>query len=311
MNVSMDEKLLIGLFLCSNETDPVLQNLKPEWDKKINLPIDEKLKIIDSSFEIENVFPWKEELSEGIDHTKYCRSFFIQPDLFLRLRPGKEEKVKQQLQQSGIEFKSVSATCLALPNNSKLDTIIELDKEAIVQDYNSQRSREFLQMAVDSGPLSLWDCCAGSGGKSIMAFDLNPKINLTVSDIRESMMANLKKRFQNAGIKNYSSFVADLTLGSRPAYRTGRLGTYDFDFIIADVPCTGSGTWSRTPEQLYYFEKEKIDFYASLQKKIIANVVPHVRPGGYFLYITCSVFRKENEEVVEFINTQSHFELQA
>ena len=300
MNVPIDEKLLTGMFLCSTESELILQNLNPDWNEKVNLTFDEKLNIIDKTFEIENVFPWKEELSESIDHAKYCKSFLIQPDLFLRLRPGKEEKVKKQLQESGIEFNSLSKSCLSLPNSSKIDTIIELDKDATVQDYNSQRTGEFLQLTVDRGPLTLWDCCAGSGGKSIMAYDINPNIELTVSDNRESILVNLKKRFQRAGIKSYSSFVSDLTHDSRPAYRTGRHRTHDFDFIIADVPCTGSGTWNRTPEQLYFFEKEKIDRYASIQKKIIANVIPQLKPGGYLLYITCSVFKKENEEVIDY-----------
>ncbi len=71
--------------------------------------------------------------------------------------------------------------------------------------------------------------------------------------------------------------------------------------IICDAPCTGSGTWGRTPEQLYFFAKGKIDQYSLLQKKIATNVVPYLKKGGYFLYITCSGFRKENEEIVEYI----------
>jgi len=74
-----------------------------------------------------------------------------------------------------------------------------------------------------------------------------------------------------------------------------------YDVILCDAPCTGSGTWSRTPEQLHFFDERKIESYAALQKKITSSVVPQLRPGGFFLYITCSVFRKENEEVAEFI----------
>ena len=289
-----------SFFLCSTEPNEILASVKPEWNDKVRLSINEKLSFL--NYQLSSVFPWKEELSDGIEYEKFCASFFIQPDLFIRLRPGKEDKVKLKLKQAGIDFETISPTCLALPNASGIDKILKLDKEAIIQDYNSQRTGEYLPLIVDHVSLTVWDCCAGSGGKSIMAYDINPNIKLTVSDVRKSILANLKKRFEKAGIKKYKSFVIDLTSNPQPATR-------NFDLIIADVPCTGSGTWSRTPEQLYFFEKEKIDFYASLQKKIIVNVVPHVKPGGYLLYITCSVFRKENEEVVEFINTQSHLEL--
>ena len=80
-----------------------------------------------------------------------------------------------------------------------------------------------------------------------------------------------------------------------------------FDFIICDAPCTGSGTWSRTPEQLYFFHSEKIKEYQTLQKKIITNAITYLKQESYFLYITCSVFKAENEEVVEFI--QNTFQL--
>ena len=80
-----------------------------------------------------------------------------------------------------------------------------------------------------------------------------------------------------------------------------------FDLIIADVPCTGSGTWPRTPEQLTFFHKKEIGSYAVLQRKIVENAVPHLAANGYFLYVTCSVFKKENEENVAFI--QQKFQL--
>lgn len=135
-----------------------------------------------------------------------------------------------------------------------------------------------------------------------MLYDINNRIDLTVSDIRESILANLRKRFSEAGIKNYKSFVADL---SRPI---PAIPNSPFDLIVADVPCSGSGTWGRTPEQLFYFNEVKINDYAALQQRIVANVLPHLKRGGYFLYITCSVFKKENEEMVSSL--QENFQLE-
>jgi 16S rRNA (cytosine967-C5)-methyltransferase len=71
-----------------------------------------------------------------------------------------------------------------------------------------------------------------------------------------------------------------------------------YDLIIADVPCSGSGTWARTPEQLYFFKKERIKYYSDLQKAITGAVASSIRSGGHLLYITCSVFAEENEKVV-------------
>jgi len=304
MNTSIEEKILAGLFICSNEPNEILAALKPEWNEKIELPISEKLLIINYSLLIQHVFPWKDELSEKTDHEKFSESFFIQPNLFLRLRPGKEKIIIQKLQDAGIDFKKISETCLALPNASKIDEVIELDKDAVVQDLNSQRAGEFIKSEiVDLKPeISLWDCCAASGGKSIMAYDIDPGVQLTVSDVRESILANLKKRFEKAGIKKYKSFVADIS------DKNFKPQTTNFKLIIADVPCSGSGTWSRTPEQLYFFNENEIEKYSSLQKKIVSNVIPQLQNGGSFIYITCSVFKRENEEVVEFI--EQNFRLQ-
>lgn len=306
MNVSFEEKLLTALFFCSTESNEILAALKPEWNSQVEQPLAEKLLIINYSLLIGNVFPWKEELSEGIDHEKFCGSFFLQPDLFLRLRPGKEKIVVQKLQDAGIDHKMIADYCLALPNSSKIDEIIELDNEAVIQDYNSQMTGRFLGSALATprnDKPSVWDCCAASGGKSIMAFDIDPNIELTVSDVRESILSNLKKRFEKAGIKNYKSFVADIS------DKNFKPQTTNFKLIIADVPCSGSGTWSRTPEQLYFFDENEIERYAALQKKIVANAIPHLKQSGSFVYITCSVFKKENEEIVTFIKDNFHLKL--
>ncbi len=305
-SLKIEEKILAGLFLCSDKSNEILEALKPEWNSKTGLSINEKLSSL--NYQLSSVFPWKEELSDGIEYEKFCASFFVQPDLFLRIRPRHAEKVLLKLNEAEIKYEFISPFTIRLPNNFKADEYFEMENEVVVQDYNSQRVGEFV-FAGQTGTVRpgesyrVWDCCAGSGGKSIMAYDLNPEIKLVVSDLRESILINLRKRFANAGIKNYTSFTIDL---SNSAFS---IDYSPFDLIIADVPCSGSGTWSRTPEQLYYFDARKIDEYAALQKRIVSNVIPHLRPGGYLLYITCSVFKKENEEMVAGLKEKFHLQL--
>lgn len=300
-----EERILTGLFLCSHEPNELLQNLKPEWNNNTPLAFNEKLQLLGighSPLTIHDVFPWKEELSSEIDYTSFCSSFLTQPDLFLRIRPGKASTVKGKLQQAGIIFQELGNSCLALPNASKIDTVIEIDKEAVIQDHSSQRIGELIEGINVRSP-KIWDACAASGGKSILAFDTFKHPDLTVSDIRQSILINLEKRFATAGIKNYHSFVGDLSSANF------NLRNALFDIIITDVPCSGSGTWSRTPEQLYYFEPQQIDKYSALQKNIVSNAIPYLKPGGFLLYCTCSVFKKENEEVVDFIQQQHSLQL--
>ena len=317
-DLPIEERIILATVLCENRPSEFLQTVKPEWNELATKSIQQKLSLLSSQVSVQNIFPYKEELSEGIDAEKFSASFLIQPDLFIRVRPGNTKRVTGKLSGAGLPYKLISEDCIALPNASKVDTVIELDKEAVVQDHNSQRVGEFLKLQTTNYKLQtkVWDCCAASGGKSIMAYDINPNIELTVSDKRESILENLKKRFAKAGIKKYNSFVADLSNGqvamSAPTGRNASSGLNDsgYDLIICDAPCTGSGTWSRTPEQLFYFKKETIGKYAALQKKIIENVVPHIKPGGQLLYITCSVFKKENEDVVKYAEENFKLKLQ-
>jgi 16S rRNA (cytosine967-C5)-methyltransferase len=312
----VQQAIAVGIFLCSHEPDELLQALKPAWNERITTTVPDKIRMIKedqetgSLFELEELFPWRDELSEGIDKISFALSHLQQPDLFIRIRPGFQEKVIHKLQEHEIAYSFISPATVRLPNGFKLDDFFELDKEVVIQDMNSQRIAEFLQ-SVGTGVLNLsvWDCCAASGGKSIMAKDVLGQIDLTVSDLRESIIANLKKRFTAAGIEKYNSFIADL--GSTSLTTSHPSLTIDhspftihhspFDLIIADVPCTGSGTWSRTPEQLHYFEASRIKKYSELQKKILVNTIPHLKETGKLLYVTCSVFQKENEEIIRYI----------
>lgn len=301
---SLYERMLTSLFLSTDIPNDLLQNAKAGWNEKIGFSLVDKINI--AAIVVENIFPFNNELSEDIYLKDFNTSFLIQPDVFVRVRPGKMMAVKNKLNDAQITFKEIKANCLALANATRLDDILEINKDVVIQDLNSQRIGEFVPVEALPKSPSVWDCCAASGGKSIMACDLLPHIQLTVSDVRESIIHNLIKRFKESGIKAYRSFVADLT---NPKILEYTLKTSSFDLIICDAPCSGSGTWSRTPEQLLFFKQEEITHYSKLQKSIAESSIRHLKKGGYFLYITCSVFKKENEEVVEFIQKQTSLEL--
>lgn len=301
-----EDKLLCGLIICNNSPNELLANLKPEWNDTIHLSLKEKESFLLAEgfyWQPNTIFPWQDELSDGIDKNAFNVSHLQQPDLFLRIRPQQENSVSNKLNEAGILFMRLTGNCIMLPNATKIDHVLCIDKEVVIQDYNSQRAGDFFNFS-SSTPISVWDCCAGSGGKSIMAYDLNPDINLTVSDSRASIIQNLRQRFQKAGINKYQSFVSDLTV-SQSSLQPG-----SFDYIIADVPCSGSGTWSRTPEQMYFFDHKKIKYYSDLQRSIVSCVIPKLKDNGRLIYITCSVFVQENEGIVEFVKTNFGLQLE-
>jgi len=248
------------------------------------------------------VFPWQNLLSKEIDAKAFTASFLVQPDVFLRIRPGKRDVVLGKLKNAGVAYEETGSDCIAVVARTRVDELLELDREVIVQDRSSQETGKYL---LKIAPGAIWDCCAGSGGKSIMAYDLLDHPMLLVSDLRPSILINLKKRFSAAGISDYRSFVTDLTKDN------DNLPDRQLSLIIADLPCTGSGTWSRTPEQLFYFDPVRLQHYVGLQRKIISRLLSFSGSRTPILYITCSVFAAENEEMAEFIKVNSKLKLQA
>ena len=124
-----------------------------------------------------------------------------------------------------------------------------------------------------------------------------------MSDIRGNIILLLHRRFKKAGIKEYNYFIADITSEEFTP------GEPSFDVIICDAPCSGSGTWSRTPEQLCFFKQASIKEYSNLQRKIVTSAMPRLRKGGLFIYITCSVFKLENEAIASFVAEKFNCEL--
>ena len=301
-DIPKEEKILGASFLCETNESLLMENLRPEWNEKIALSVHEKILFLGQENLLQEIFPFQDCLSAGVDREAYCLSLLVQPDLFIRIRPQAKKEVVVKLEQSGLQWQLMNDHCVRLRNSDKVADFFELDKEVVIQDANSQQVLDYLQQpgvlesAVGNEQLAVWDCCAASGGKSILLMDLlDRKIDLTVSDIRASILANLHQRFTSAGISSYGSFVADMNSDATKPPRS------DFDLIICDAPCSGSGTWSRTPEQLSFFKKTTIQTYANLQQKIVANSLPHLKTGGLFVYITCSVFKAENELNANYI----------
>ncbi len=323
--VPVAEIIRIGLFICNENIEDITILFDQNWIGNWKEPIDKRIafiKSIHSNFNVYAIFPLVNELSNNIDVNAFALSHLVQPDLFLRIRPTQKPKVLEKLQAANIGFKVLENDCLALNNNSKIDAILEVDREVVVQDYSSQRIAEFLSVIRSTSnyqlaTFSIWDCCAASGGKSILTKDLFGEIDLTVTDVRPSIIQNLKNRFAKAGIRGYKSFVADITsersleAGHRSLVIGHREGinnqpsTTNYQLIICDAPCSGSGTWGRTPEQLSFFKEKDIAKYTQLQRQIVTNTITQLAPNGYFLYITCSVFKQENEDIIAFILQQN------
>lgn len=128
------------------------------------------------------------------------------------------------------------------------------------------------------------DYCAGGGGKSL-ALLAATDLSVTAHDAAPSRMSDLPERAARAGVS--------VTLS--PPAPLGR----NYDLVIGDVPCSGSGTWRRTPDAKWRLTPERLVELCALQAEILDDCANLVRPGGRIAYMTCSLLDAENGDQID------------
>lgn len=242
-------------------------------------------------------FPAHDRISSAIDLHALLNGFLMPPRTWVRLRTGREGAVENELNSSGWIWgnSAKSPNARWVESGRALDGLNAHQNGFFeVQDLASQRTIRFMNPI--SGE-SWWDACAGSGGKSLLLHDREPGIKLFATDERQSTLHQLHERFSRAGIRSYSRYCVDIEERD-PLERAGSFPR-QFDAVLADVPCSGSGTWSASPDWLFRFEREKITAYSERQFRLVGNLLPYVREGGRLVYLTCSLYADENENVVD------------
>lgn len=287
------QRLAIAEFLCEEESEFV-KLLFPELAEQESQTLVDKIHYCEEHFDLqmESLFPLSDHISTQIDKEAFIQSHFVQPDVFIRIHPGNGNLVNETLNSLEIPFQQLSSDTLSFASGTKLDQISAIQGKYEVQDYSSQQTAKLYKASAEE---SWWDACAGSGGKSIPLMLSQPGIQLMVSDVRNSILKNLDSRFTKAGISQYRRKVIDLTKENII------LKDELFDGIILDAPCSGSGTWGRTPEMLSSFNENQLEEHVILQKSILDNVIRHLKPGKPLVYITCSVYEAENEHIVQYL----------
>jgi 16S rRNA (cytosine967-C5)-methyltransferase len=205
--------------------------------------------------------------------------------LWLRLQTDKPEKVFAEFSARGWTWRGspLLPDALELLTESDVTQTDAYTHGLIeVQDLGSQLI--LAHVAPQSGTRWL-DACAGAGGKTLqLARLLGPTGHVTAHDIRPAALAELRTRASRAGLTNVSVSPA-------PA------GT--FDGVLVDAPCSGTGTWRRSPHLKWCTTESDIAAAAKLQLELLTRFAAHVRPGGQLIYATCSLSRVENEAIAQ------------
>lgn len=303
-SLTTQEKLGLSVFLAENEHPHTLKLIPERLTGTRSDSLAERISVLENagiSLVPDRLLSPDVQLSSGISKDAWLRSMWRKPRVFFRIMSPQKALVREKLFQAGIELLAEPKHTYSCAPGTALEKVLS-PEEYRIQDLSSQRSAEFFSLK--SGD-RVWDCCSGAGGKSLLACETQTDIHLTVSDVRSSVLHNLVERF-----RLYKRAIPEqiLVSASDSTALSEKIGSRQFDHIIADVPCSGSGTWARTPEQLYFFRTESLKEFSERQTAILNNVSTFVKPGGYLSYITCSVFAAENEQVLQALDNRD-FEL--
>lgn len=145
------------------------------------------------------------------------------------------------------------------------------------------------------------DYCAGGGGKSLALADLvDKRTEIVGSDISEIRLKQLKERGQRAASKNIR-IIANHRMDSTKGL---------FDMVVVDSPCSGSGAWRRNILEKWTTTLDKIAEYNRLQSEIMEKASYFTADKGILVYMTCSLFKCENDDIVEkFLENHTDFSL--
>ena len=236
---------------------------------------------------------------------KICASFLDERPFAVRLRPShRVDEIRNSLLAEGVEVTAVrdlpDAFFLKKVGNIRMLSAFR-QGEIIVQDVSSQRAVR--AAGIRSGDKVI-DLCAAPGGKTMLAADLAGEAGEVISiDLTEAKVALLGENIQRCRLRQVEARRDDATIYREELAETA-------DVVIADLPCSGYGVIGRKPEIKYRASEEKERELVLLQRRILANAVRYVRPGGRLLYATCTFGTEENEENTAWIEREYGFALE-
>lgn len=153
---------------------------------------------------------------------------------------------------------------------------------------------------------SVSDFCAGGGGKTLaLAAAMENRGRLVASDISPRRLERARPRLARAGVGIAELRVLDGEDGLWPGAETGT-----FDRVLVDAPCSGTGTWRRSPESRWRLTESDIARHVTVQAEILDSAARLVAPGGRLVYAVCSLLAVEGEGVMlEFVRRRPDFEV--
>lgn len=208
------------------------------------------------------------------------------------------QELKEKLDELKLSYK-IEKDVILETATSLIGTTLFKEGFVIPQDKSS------IEVGLVLNPIKgskVLDCCSAPGSKAMHCGILMKNEGYIVaSDIYEHKIKLIEESSKKLGIKIINPTLADAT-------------TYDyqeqFDYVLADVPCSGLGVIHHKPDLKYQMTIEKIENIKALQQKIVKNVIKFLKPGGIFVYSTCTINKDENENcIANFLKHHPNFSI--
>ena len=238
------------------------------------------------------------ELSEVIAKTEWPALLERAPvDLRVNVARADRDELLEQL--PGAQPTPFSSWGIRLPPDTRVDNLPVFEAGFLeVQDEGSQLV--VLACSPENGEKMI-DLCAGAGGKSLALAAAAPKATIIATDSNRGRLSKLAPRAQRAG--------ADI--GTRllsPPHELDELSEWrgNADLVLVDAPCSGSGTWRRSPEGRWRLTPDRLDRLVGSQERLLEIGAELVKPGGRLVYAVCSLLSREGAgQIARFLQHRS------
>jgi 16S rRNA (cytosine967-C5)-methyltransferase len=230
----------------------------------------------------------------GLDAARLiCRHGQMQPALTVRITSADAEA---ELTEAGIELApgELLTAARTVVSGDVTATAAFSEGRVRLQDEGSQLVAEIAGLGESNAASAILDCCAAPGGKTLILAERNPTAWIVACESSAERLAQMRKRLEGHDGRIECRLADATTLKEDGA----------FDLVLADVPCSGTGTLGRNPEIRHRLKVGDLVRQAERQRAILAAALRAVRVGGRVIYSTCSLEPEENEQVVAAVLTE-------
>ncbi len=193
--------------------------------------------------------------------------------------------------------------CLVLSGTGNLENLPSF-KEGLFYVQDPAAKLSVLCAKLPKEDIRLLDCCSAPGGKSFAAaIAMGGHGQITSCDVHSHKTALIENGAARLGLSNITARQQDATV---------HVGQWEkaMDVVIADVPCSGLGIIRKKPD-IRYKDLKELEALPQLQLAILENQAAYVKNGGVLIYSTCTVLKRENEDIVHaFLEKHEDFTLE-